>query len=815
MIGQFAVSAATFAIDKPYSYQIPEDMTLLPGQRVQLPFGRGNKPVEGVLLALAPGDGRELKPVTQCLDDGPILTEKQLRLAAFLRERYFCTFYDAIRAMLPGGLWFRQKLTVALTEDRSWKDRQIRKEPARMILAELERRGGQAEESALRQIVPDEELLMQTLSYLAKKKWISTQTDYLRRLGDKTEKIASLRVPAEEAMAFAASRPRSAAMQKAVLELLCSLGSAAVKELCYYTGAGQGTVNRLESLGFLTLSERPVLRCREIRPAVLEGPLVLNQQQQACFQGLLTQMNGEHPGVALLRGITGSGKTAVYIKLIQACLERGKAAVLLVPEIALTPQLLGLMAAYFGDQVGILHSSLGAGERYDQWKRIRDGQAKVVIGTRSAVFAPCDPGLIILDEEQEHSYKSENTPRYSAKEVAIFRGAKEGALVLLGSATPSIESMYRAMKGDYALYQLTRRFNGRPLPAVEIVDMGEELKFGNDLSLSVPLRQAMLDTWQAGKQTILLLNRRGNSRALVCVDCRKSPECPRCGVRLTYHSANRRLMCHYCGYSQPVPERCPDCGGPLKTLGTGTQKVQQELETLFPEMETLRMDTDTVNAVNTHEKILEQFQKENIPVLIGTQMVAKGLNLPNVTLVGVLDADLSLYTGGYRAGETTFNMLTQVAGRAGRGDAPGKAIIQTLVPEHQVIRLAAKQDYEAFYQLEVNLRRVQNAPPFGDIGIITLTGQEETAVLRGAVKLRDSLNSCLAQPAYQGEQCTVLGPAPCAVPKINYHFRYQLTLRCRMTRPLRQLLAYLLRQFSKDKANRGVSAFVDVNGFDE
>ena len=346
------------------------------------------------------------------------------------------------------------------------------------------------------------------------------------------------------------------------------------------------------------------------------------------------------------------------------------------------------------------------------------------------------------------------------------------------------------------------------------MDLREELKLGNDTSLSIPLREDILRTRDAGKQTILLLNRRGNSRALVCVDCRETPECPRCSVKLTYHSANHRLMCHYCGFSQPAPERCPSCGGPLKTIGTGTQKVQEELSSLFPDMETLRMDTDTVSAVNTHEKILEHFQKENIPILLGTQMVAKGLNLPNVTLVGVLDADLSLYTGGFRAGETTFNMLTQVVGRAGRGDAPGRAVIQTLLPEHQIIRLAAKQDYDGFYELEVRLRQAMSAPPFGDLAAVTFTGQEEGSVLRGAAVFRDSLNGCLRQETYRNEKCTLLGPAPCVVPKVNYHFRYQLTLRCRMTRNLRQLLAYLLRQFSKDKANRGVSAFIDVNGYD-
>ena len=815
MVAKIAVSAANFAIDKPYSYRIPEGMTLLPGQRVQLPFGRGNTRTEGVVLSVEEGSEDKLKCVERCLDEAPILTQTQLRLAAFLRERYFCTFYDAIRAMLPAGLWFQTKASYLLTEDFSWKEKPSRKTEAMEILRLMENLGGQADETALRNLIEDESILEDALSYLVRKKWVIAQTEFQRRTNDKTEKIVTLVSSPEEAMEYASHRPKSASMQKAVLELLCALGSVSAKELCYFTGAKMPTLHRLETLGYVALSERPVLRCREIRPVQLDGPLVLNPEQQTCYEGLTEQLEGENPGVALLYGITGSGKTSVYIKLIQKCLESGKTAMLLVPEIALTPQLLGLLAAYFGDSVAVLHSSLSAGERYDQWKRVKSGDAKVVVGTRSAVFAPCEnPGLIILDEEQEHSYKSENSPRYSAKEVAIWRGAREKALVLLGSATPSVESMYRAKSGAYRLYKLQERYNGRPLPDVDIVDMKEELKMGNDLSLSYPLREAIHDTTAAGKQTILLLNRRGNARALVCVECGETPNCPRCDMRLTYHSANNRLMCHYCGHSQPAPSRCPSCGGPLKTTGTGTQKVEQELKKLFPDMEIDRMDADTVNAVNTHEKILEHFQKEKVPVLIGTQMVAKGLNLPDVTLVGVLDADLSLYTGGYRAGETTFNMLTQVVGRAGRGEFAGRAMIQTLVPNHEVIKLAAKQDYDQFYDLEVNLRRVQNVPPFGDVATVTFTGQEETAVLRGGAKFRDSLIACLQQPPYSEEKCTVLGPAPCSVPKINYNFRYQLTLRCVMTRQLRLLLAHLLREFSKDKLNRGVSAFVDVNGFD-
>jgi len=814
MIAKIAVAAANFAIDKPYSYYAPREMNLCPGMRVQVPFGRSNRSTEGVVVAVEEGSNEGLKPVTACLDDTTVLDRTMLQLAAFISQRYFCTFYDAVRAMLPAGAWFRTKQTVTLTDDRSWQDKKLRNPQAAAVLQLISDAGGQTDAQQLRGAVDSQEELEKVLHYLAGKKWISTETAFLRRTGDKTEKIATLAASVEETMAYAASRPKSAAMQRAVLELMCSVGSAAVKEICYYTGANQATVKRLAQLGYLELSERPVLRCRQIVPAQISGQLTLNPEQQQAFDGLSRQMEQAKPGSALLYGITGSGKTAVYIRLIQNCLEAGKQAMLLVPEIALTPQLLGLMAAYFGDRVAVLHSSLPAAERYDQWKRIRDGEAKVIVGTRSAVFAPCSQlGLIILDEEQEHSYKSENSPRYDAREVALWRGVKENALVLLGSATPSVETMYHAKAGDHTLYKLKNRYNGRGLPKVEIVDMREELKLGNGLSVSYALQDAIGDTRNAGKQAILFLNRRGNSRALVCVDCRQTPECPRCNARLTYHSANERLMCHYCGFSQRANMRC-SCGGPMKQVGTGTQKVQQELQSLFQDMTVARMDADTVNAANTHEQILDEFKNEKIPVLLGTQMVAKGLNLPDVTLVGVLDADLSLYTDSYRAAETTFNMLTQVVGRAGRGDAEGKAMIQTMVPEHKVITLAAQQDYDSFYNLEIGLRRMQQCPPFGDLVTVTFTGQDEGQLLRGAVKFRDSLRACLQQPEYLEKKCTVLGPAPCPVPKINYNYRYRLTLRCSMDSQLRKLLAHMLRQFSQDRENRGVSAFIDINGYD-
>ena len=813
MIAKIAVSAANFAIDKPYSYAIPASMDLQPGLRVMVPFGRSNRHTEGVVLSLEEASEAGLKQVASVLDDAPVLSLRMLQLAAFMRERYFCTLFDCLRVMLPAGLWFQSKDTYTLTDDKSWQEKSIRQADALAVLQILTDCGGSCSGKLLRETISNEEAFEKAVSYLVKKKWITAQRDFSRKTSDKTEQIASLAVGAEEALEYASRRPKSAAMQRAVLELMCSIGEAAVKEICYFTGCKSTTVRKLAQLGMLTLWEKPVLRCREIKPAKLDGPLVLSPVQQSAYEGLCNQMDSDKPGTALLYGVTGSGKTAVYIKLIQRTLEKGKQALLLVPEIALTPQLLGLMAAYFGDTVAVLHSSLTATERYDQWKRVKAGEAKVVVGTRSAVFAPCaELGLVILDEEQEHSYKSENAPRYSAKDVALWRGIKENALVLLGSATPSVESMFYAKSGIYTLYTLKERFGGRSLPKVEIVDMKEELKSGNADSLSYRLQDAIGSTTEAGKQSILFLNRRGNSRALVCVDCRSIPECPRCNVRLTFHSANSRLMCHYCGHSEPAPTRC-SCGGPMKQLGTGTQKVQEELTALFPGIQVARMDTDTVSAVNTHEKILDQFKNENIPVLIGTQMVAKGLNLPNVTTVGVLDADLGLYTDSFRSAETTFNMLTQVVGRAGRGDSEGKAWLQTMSPEHKVITLAANQDYDGFYDLEIGLRRVQNVPPFGDLAMVTFTGMDEARVLRGAAKFKDSLNALLKSSAYQTEQCTVLGPAPCPVPKINYNFRHRLTLRCRMTKQLRLLLAHLLRQFSQDRENRGVTAFIDVNGY--
>ncbi len=809
MIALIAVSAAVYAIDKPYSYRTAQ-WTVRPGMRVQVPFGRGNRRCEGMVLALESGEERDLKAIDQVLDRQPVLSEAFLRLAAFVRDRYFCTYYEAIKAMLPAGLWFDAAVHFDLTDPDMDPSAITRQPLARQVAETLKAAGGRGELSALRRAFPDETALHKALQYLIKKSLVRSDTDFAKRVRDKTEQLAALAVPAEEAMAYAASKQTQAPMQYEVLKLLCAIGCGSVKEICYLTGASMPTVRRLEKLGYVSFQLRETFRRPTpdyVKPA---GPLILSQGQQAAYEDLAARMESPQPGVAVLYGVTGSGKTAVYLRLIRTVLDQGRTALLLVPEIALTPQLIALLMSHFGQEVAVLHSALRVTERYDEWKRIRQGRARVVIGTRSAVFAPLENlGVLIVDEEQEHTYKSENAPRYHAREVAVYRGGKAGALVVLGSATPSLETMRLAQSGAYSLNTLPGRYNGRSLPQVEIVDMKQELRQGNGTSLSGPLQAAISENLAAGRQSILFLNRRGASRCLICVDCGTVPTCPNCSVSLTYHAANRRLMCHYCGHSQPLPNRCPQCGGHLKPVGTGTQRVEQELRDLYPDTPVLRMDADTVAAAGSHEAILERFRKERIPILVGTQMVTKGLNFENVTLVGVVDADMSLYMDHYRAAETTFSMITQVVGRAGRGVHPGRAVIQTMTPDHSVIRLAAAQDYGGFYRQELRLRQLHGCPPFGDLFLLTVTGRDEGAAWAAALALRTA-----AAQALQAEQPQILGPVPAVIAKINNVYRYRLTIRCQNRRALRQRLSFCLREFAKDRKFKGVTAYIDVNSYE-
>ena len=740
-VAKIAVSAAPYWIDKPYEYAVPDDLLgrVQPGIRVAVPFSAGNRRSEGIVLALSnKAEYEKLKDISEVLDTEPVLTQQQIQLALFMRERFFCTVYDAVRTILPAGLWF----------DR----------------------------------------------------------DGRRRVSDKTVETIRLTVPAREALDIAEAMRKHAPAQARILRELAPYGEMPLRELLLFTGCERKTVKKLISTGLAESIKREVFRIPEFSAGDRLKMPVLNDEQQSAFEGLDMLASSGKAAVSLLEGVTGSGKTSVYIRLIDAVLKRGKSAILLVPEIALTPQMLYTFSSYFGDDIAVLHSSLSPGERYDEWKRLKTGRAHVAIGTRSAVFAPVDNlGILIIDEEQEDTYRSENNPRYDARDVAKYRCFKNSCLLVLGSATPDLVSRYCAESGRYSRFVLRRRYNEMKLPEVKIIDLKNELRRGNEGSISVPLRTELLENLERGEQSILFLNRRGAHKLVTCGECGFVYKCPHCSVSLTYHSVNRRLICHYCGYTRRVDEACPDCGGILKYIGAGTQLVEEELHSLFPGTEILRMDADVLSGSMTHEQVFERFRAENIPIMIGTQMVTKGLNFENVTLVGVLSADQSLYSGDFRAAERTFSLITQVIGRSGRGQKAGRAVIQTFTPSSEVIRQAARQDYDAFYQSEIILRKLQDSPPFSDLLSVTASGAEERAVVDACRFVKNRLCFLLGQK----EKTEFLGPTPLTVVRVNNRFRYRIIIKCRSDSAIRNAVSGVITECSTDKRFRGISFYAD------
>ena len=741
---KIAVSEVTFWVDRPYDYLVPASMedAVLPGMRVTVPFGRANRKAEGVVLDVSENCAYDNpKSLISLLDDQPVLTQEQIKLALWMRERFFCTVYEAVKAILPAGLWFTG--------------------------------------------------------------------DGKRRATDKQSEYARLEVSGEEALSLAEQKGNRAKMQSAVLRLMAVVGVALVADLRALTGASRQSITALVEDGVLSLEYREVFRRPEYRRAeTAEEKPVLTEEQQCAFDGLVKLADSGKAQASLLYGVTGSGKTAVYIHLISHVLDQGRSAIMLVPEIALTPQMLETFSSYFGERIAVLHSSLSVAERYDEWKRVRNGEARLVIGTRSAIFAPAEQlGLVIIDEEQEESYKSENAPRYHAKDVAKYRCASDGALLLLGSATPDVSTRYFAETGRYALFTLPTRYNRMVLPEVRIVDMKRELRAGNGSNISSFLRSELQSNLDRGEQSILFLNRRGTAKLVSCMDCGYHFQCPNCSVHLTYHSYNRRMMCHVCGYSAPLAARCPDCGGELKFSGDGTEKVQEQLSELFPDAPTLRVDIDTVTAAGGHDALFSRFREDNIPIMIGTQMVAKGLNFENVTLVGVLFADQSLYAGDYRAGERSFSLLTQVIGRSGRAERKGRAVIQTFTPENPIIRFAAKQDYEAFYQRELEIRQMQRCPPFAQLVSLTVIGSDELQILKACQQIRDLLRHGLKDT----KGVDVLGPAPYPVVKAAGKYRYRLTIRGGTDALIRELVTRILNYCNREQEFRGISVYADRN----
>lgn len=740
-----AVSNATFHFDKLYTYAVMPDQqnAVKLGSMVLVPFGRGSRARMGVVLACdAEPESAKLKYLFDVAPASACLTPELLRLVHFLKERTFCTYYEAVKAVIPYGAQYKP----AVAADG---------------------------------VTP----------VLQKQLTRHTENSY-RLVGGLPPK------------------PKPTAKQLAAVALL---------------GGGPRTLNELEDKGISravldNLCAKGVLECSKVNKSIdlyssiplKNEPITLTQEQQAAYDALLPKLEDDAPHSALLYGVTGSGKTLVFLKLIARCLEQGRRALVLVPEISLTPQMILRLKSQFGRRVAVQHSALNHTERLLQWQMIQDGGADIVVGTRSAIFSPLENiGLIIIDEEQEHTYRSESAPRYSAHEVARQRAAESGALLLLASATPSTESFYAAQHGRTQLVRLTQRYGGNPLPTVQIVDMRAELAAGNPREISLSLEDAIRRNLDAGKQTILLLNRRGYQTMAQCEDCCEVLKCTKCSVPMVYHKAAHKVLCHYCGSQMEPPTVCPACGGKLQYRGFGTQKAEEELAKLFPDARVLRMDQDSTAAKDAHEKLLARFANHEYDIMVGTQMVAKGLDFEDVTLVGVLGIDSLLFAQGFRAYENVFSLITQVVGRSGRARDPGFAIIQTTDPDNPVLNLAAAQDYDAFFEQEIAYRKLGLYPPFCGLCVIGFAGAKEIEVARAAARFAALLGQ---QAAKQPDlPLRVLGPTPGSIEKINDTYRYKLTIKCRNDRRFRDLVRSTLERYEQEKLPSKATVAVDLH----
>ena len=741
-----AVSNATFHFDKLYTYAVMPDQqdTVRLGSMVLVPCGRGSRARMGVVLACeAEPESAKLKFLFDVAPASACLTPELLRLVHFLKERTFCTYYEAVKAVIPYGAQY--KPTVA--EDG---------------------------------VTP-----------VLQKQLVRHTENAYKLVGTLTPK------------------PRPTAKQLAAVALLAG---------------GERTLSALEEKGISravldNLCAKGVLECSKVNKSIdlyssiplKNEPILLTEEQQAAYDALLPGLEDAAPHSALLYGVTGSGKTLVFLKLIEHCLQMGRRALVLVPEISLTPQMILRLKSQFGKRVAVQHSALNHTERLLQWQMIQDGGADIVVGTRSAIFSPLENiGLVIIDEEQEHTYRSESAPRYSAHEVARQRAAENGALLLLASATPSTESYYAAQHGRTQLVRLTKRYGGNPLPKVQIVDMRAELASGNPREISLAMEDAIRHNLEAGKQTILLLNRRGYQTVAQCEDCREVLKCQKCSVPMVYHKSAHKLLCHYCGSQlDPPPARCPACGGKLQYRGFGTQKAEEELAKLFPEARILRMDQDTTAAKDAHEKLLAKFARHEYDIMVGTQMVAKGLDFEDVTLVGVLGIDSLLFAQGFRAYETVFSLVTQVVGRSGRAKDPGFAIIQTTDPDNPVLNLAAAQDYDAFFEQEIAYRKLGLYPPFCGLCVVGFAGPKESEVARASARFAALLGR---QAAKQPDlPLRVLGPTPGSIEKINDSYRYKLTVKCRNDRRFRNLIRETLTLYEQEKLPGKAIVVVDLH----
>lgn len=778
---QIVLHGASVAYDKKYTYAVSEELLskAKAGCRVTVPFGRSNIKKQGMILNISRSDDKKLKFISEVIDEKPVLNDESLKMCEWMKEHTFCTYFDAIHAILPTGLTY--KFVDYYTANGEF---------CTGLLSESERQvydfilsNGHADIKRLKKAYPDAE---KTAESLVLKEALFKNSEPKRKMGDPMRKYVRLNAD------FDNSSPLTQ-RQKEIIEVLETVGSASLKEIQYFTGVSASVIAALEKKGAVTVFEKeePRYSFKENKNGD-RSPIKLTDEQNKAFSGLEGLLNDNKPHTALLYGVTGSGKTQVFLKLADSALKAEKSVIIMVPEIALTPQIINIFSSRYGSKTAVFHSAMSLGRRMEEYNRIKSGEAKIAIGTRSAVFAPAENlGLIIIDEEQEHTYKSEQAPKFHARELAGFRAKYNNALLCLASATPSLETYSNALNGSYEMFTLKNRYGGSVLPETEVVDMKKEILNGNSSALSMELTQAIDGELSKNKQVILLLNRRGRNTYISCPNCGWVAACPNCSVTLTYHSANGRLMCHYCGYSERVTGKCPQCGGEnVRFMGVGTQKIEEELKMLFGNAKILRLDADSTSARESYSEYLTEFAEHKYDIMIGTQMVAKGLDFPNVSLVGVIGADMAMYSEDYRGFERTFSLITQVVGRAGRNGGSGRAIIQTTDPKSEVIELAKRQDYEAFYNSEIMTRRLMIYPPFCTICQVAVISDNADLAHDAIKKIFDNITLLVNKDSgtYKDIKLIILGPAPACVFKVNNKYRYRMIIKCKNTAKFREML---------------------------
>ena len=803
-IARVVIDKAAYAYDKEYDYLLPDTICARAGCRVLVPFGAGDRTRIGLVLSVLEPQGElstRLKAVHSLLDTAPLLDDEGLLLLAAVRAATFCTWFEALRVLIPPGMGVKVNMGLSPVREKHKQTERLSHEAQQLYTLLVARRGITPEDKALSALGLSSR---ECIEELVAAELVTRSRLIKKRIADERAVMARLVIEEEPE---SASR-KYTLKQQAVVSLLEQIGCASVRELCYFAGATRAVVDRMQKQGVLELFEEvtPRRTADKIQAITDTVPIILSEQQQRAFDTLCELGHKNEFTTSLLHGVTGSGKTQVFLRLIEDVLARGRQAMVLIPEISLTPQTVAKFSARFGARVAVLHSSLSMTERLDEWQRIREGKADIVVGTRSAVFAPLhNIGLIVIDEEQEHTYHSESAPRFHARDIARLRGKTHNAQVLLCSATPSVESYYNAVSGRYHLVELTERYSGNLLPDVLTVDMRAASLSAVSATLSEELCEQIRETLERGEQSILLLNRRGYNTMVKCSSCGEVARCPHCSIPLTFHAANRRLVCHYCGYSRAETAPCDNCkSAMLRYTGVGTQRIEEELKTLFPPARILRMDMDTTMSRFAHQRAFEAFVRGDYDIMVGTQMVAKGLDFPNVTLVGVLAADQSLYGEDFRSFERTFSLITQVVGRCGRAQKPGRAVIQTFTPENRILALAAAQDYKAFYAEEIAYRRVGLYPPFCDIVCVVFWAEKETIAVESAKAYSRQFIET-AKQNFADLPIRLLGPSECRPYRVAGRYRCRLLVKCRGGKRTRALFAQMLTWYQQQKNTAAVT----------